>query len=302
MNENRQYLIVGLFVVITTAILVGVWLWFSANNRKTYNTYQVVFNEPVDGISMNSIVKYNGVEIGKVKGLELDKNNQRNVVVYLNILSQVPINSDTYATIKPQGVTGMSLIALSLTKNSTSTTNLTPHNTPPYPSIAAHTSLLFGLTEQAQSITSNVQDVSSQVKILLSDQNVEHLSNTLANLDKVSASVAAKSTDIEKAMDGLVAVLQNIKTNSVKLNETFENMSDLTKSLSKTSDNTNNLILGLQDNTMQNVNTVLLPNINQTVIHLNQATAQLEQFLTLLNQNPSAMVRGKVPAAKGPGE
>ena len=32
------------------------------------------------------------------------------------------------------------------------------------------------------------------------------------------------------------------------------------------------------------------------------STDFLEQFLTLLNQNPSALVRGKVPAAKGPGE
>ena len=302
MNENRQYLIVGLFVVITTAILVGVWLWFSASNRKTYNTYQTVFSEPVDGISMSSIIKYNGVEIGKVKGIELDKKNQRNVIVYLNILSQVPINSETYATIKPQGVTGMSFISLSLPRNSTSTTNLQPTDSPPYPTIAAHPSLLYSLTEQAQSLTNNVQDISGQVKILLADKNLEHVANTLANLDKVSTSVAAKSTDIEKSMDALVVVLQNIKTNSVKLNETFENMNALTKSLAKTSANTNNLIVGLQNNTMQNVNTVLLPNMNQTVIHLNQATAQLEQFLTLLNQNPSAMVRGRIPAAKGPGE
>lgn len=302
MNDNRQYLIVGLFVVIATTFLVGVWLWFSANNRKTYNIYQTVFNEPVDGITMNSIIKYNGVEIGKVKAVELDSKNPRNVIVYLNILSQVPINSQTYAIMKPQGVTGMSFIDLRLPKSATSTTNLEVHNKPPYPVIATHPSLMFSLTEQAQSLTNNVQDISSQVKILLAEENINHISNLLANLDKISDALASKSSAIEKSLDTLVLVLQNIKNNSVKLNDTFENLNDLSKSLKQTSQNTNELILGVQNNTMQNVNSVLLPNLNQTVLHLNQSSAQLEQFLTLLNQNPSALVRGKVPAAKGPGE
>ncbi len=309
MNENRQYLIVGIFVVIATAFLIGVWLWFSTNNRKVYNTYQTVFSEPVDGITVNSIIKYNGVEIGKVKSVALDSRNPRNVIVDLNILSNVAINNQTYAIMKAQGVTGMSFIDLRLPKSATSMTNLIPHNSPPYPQILAHPSLMFSLTEQAQSLTNNVQDISSQVKILLAEKNIDHLSNILDNMDKMSASIASKSSDIEKSLDMLVAVLGNIKSNSAKLNQTFENLNDLTKSLSETSQNTNKLILGMQNNTMQqvnssmqNFNSVLLPNLNQTVVHLNQTSAQLEQFLTLMNKNPSAVVRGTVPAAKGPGE
>lgn len=302
MNDRRQYLVVGLFVVIGTAFLVGTWLWFSANNRKVYNVYETVFNEPVDGITTNSVIKYNGVEVGKVKSLKLDSKNPRNVIVDLNILTDVPINNQTYASIKAQGVTGMSFIDLRLPKSATSTINLVPHNTPPYPQIASHPSLMFSLTEQAQSLTNNVQDISSQVKILLADQNIEHISNTLANLDKISGSLASKTVQIEKSMDNLVQVLQNIKENSAKLNDTFANMNNLAKSLTKTSENTNALIVGAQTNTMQNINSVLLPNLNQTVLRLNQSSYQLEQFLTLLNQNPSAIVRGKTPAVKGPGE
>jgi phospholipid/cholesterol/gamma-HCH transport system substrate-binding protein len=248
------------------------------------------------------VIKYNGVEIGKVKDVQLDNNNPRNVIVYLNILSPVRINSQTYAIIKAQGITGMSYIDLRLPKSATSTTNLPVHNTPPYPVISSHPSLMYGLTEQAQSLTNNVQDISSQMKILLADENLAHISNTFANLDKISSSLASKSGQMERSLDNLVVVLENIKNNSAKLNETFENLNDLSKSLANTSNNTNKLILGMQNNTMQNVNAVLLPNLNQTIINMNQASAQLEQFLTILNQNPSVVVRGKVPGAKGPGE
>ena len=302
MNENRQYLVVGLFVVIATAFLVGTWLWFSSNNRKVYNIYQTVFNEPVDGIAVDSVVKYNGVEIGKVKTVELDANDPRNIIVYLNILSTVHINIDTFASIKSQGITGMSYIDLRLPRSSTRMDNLPIHNTPPYPQIVSHPSLLYDLTEQAQSFTTNVQDISSQLRILFADENLAHISNTFANMDKISTSLAQKTGQIDKSLDDLVAVLENVKQNSVKLNETFENISGLTKGLSDTATNTNKLILGLQNNTMQNVNSVLLPNLNQTVVNMNLATSQLQQFLKILNQNPSVMVRGSAPGVKGPGE
>jgi phospholipid/cholesterol/gamma-HCH transport system substrate-binding protein len=251
---------------------------------------------------MNSVVKYNGVEIGKVKNVELDSNNPRNVIVSLNILSTVSINTDTYAILKAQGITGMSYIDLRLPKTSVSKTNLVVNNTPPYPQIASQPSLLYDLTEQAQSFTSNVQDISSQLRILLADDNLDHLSNTFNNLDKISTSIAKNTGKIDQGLSDLVAVLENIKQNSVKLNQTFENISDLTKSLAITSNNTNKLILGLQDNTMQNVNTVLLPNLNQTITNINQVTQELQQFLIILNQNPSVVVRGKAPGVKGPGE
>ena len=302
MNDNRQYLMVGVFVVLATTILVGVWLWFSASNLKVYNVYQTVFSEPVDGISINSVIKYNGVEVGKVKSVQLDKSNPRNVQVYLNVLQEVPINIDTYAIMKSQGVTGMSYIDLRLPKTSTSTTILKPHNKEPYPLIPAHPSFLYSLTEQAQSLTDNVKDIGNSVKFLLDDEHIEHLANILKNLDKTSETIANHSDSIGKSLDSLLVVLDNVKNNSVQLNQTFADLSVLTKSLSKTSENTNNLIMGVQNNTMQNVNSVLLPNLNQAVIHMNQSSYQLEQLLTLLNENPSALVRGKVPAPKGPGE
>ena len=302
MNDNRQYLVVGIFVVVATTILISVLLWFSANSRKSYNVYQTVFNEPVDGITANSPIKYNGVEIGRVKSIQLDNDNPRNVIVILNIGSRVLINSETYAIIKPQGVTGMSFIDLRLPKSSISTKNLTPSTTPPYPKITSRPSLMFSLTEQAQSFTSNVQEISSDIKTILDDKNIQHFSNIMANLDKISTLVANKSKQMEQTSDLLLMILKNIKDSSAKLNETFVELNSLTKSLTHTSENTNNLILNIQNNSMQNINSVLLPNLNQAITHLDQSSYQLEQLLNLLNQNPSVLVRGKSPVLKGPGE
>ena len=166
-KNNQQYLIVGLFVVISTAILTIVWLWFSASNHRSYNTYLTVFNEPINGITANSIIRYNGVEVGKIKSIKLDAKDPRNVFIYINVFKEIAISTDTFAVLKIQGITGLSYIDLQLPKESTNKKMLTPHNSEPYPQIPTHLSLLTSLTEQAQSIAKDVQEISTQIKILL---------------------------------------------------------------------------------------------------------------------------------------
>ncbi len=302
MIGNRQYVFVGAFVIIATTFLVSVWLWMASSNRQVYDVYVTIFHEPVDGISNNSVIKYNGVEIGKVKQVRLDTTNPRNVYVYLNILHNTPISKGTVAMLKSQGITGMSYIDLQLPESSLTMILLKPSQKEPYPEIPTKTSLLYSLSTQAQSVTTNIQDVTASMKILFAKENLERIANLLKNLDQITSTIANHSKAVGQSLETMQAVLENVRDNSIKLNRTFEDLSVLSNSLYKTSENTNKLIVSFQTNTMQNVNSVLLPNLNQTVINLNQSTYQLEKFLELLNNNPSALIRGAKPLPKGPGE
>ena len=122
----------------------------------------------MDGVTTSSVVKYNGVEVGKVKAIMLDNTDPRNVTVDINITQGINVTTATFATLKSQGVTGMSYVALNL--KTESFVAIKPHNTEPYPQIPAQLSLLFSLSEQAQSVTTNVKDISSQVKALLNEK------------------------------------------------------------------------------------------------------------------------------------
>lgn len=302
MRDNKQYLIVGLFVLISTTILLGVWLWFSSYNRQVYNTYVTIFKESVDGVTTNSVVKYNGVEVGKVSRIELDPKDPRVIRLYLNILQQISLNKKTYATMKAQGVTGLFYISLSVPADAESGDNIKPHNKKPYPIIATKQSLLSSLSDQAESIAGNINGLSMDMRTLLNEKNIEHVSNILANLDKLSFAVANSSDEINYSFKALGQVLKSVEQNSENLNTTFVQIQDLTHILAETAGSANSLISDVQDNTLQNVNTVLLPNLNGTISHLNQSSYQLEQLLKLLNQNPSVLVRGKTTPTLGPGE
>jgi phospholipid/cholesterol/gamma-HCH transport system substrate-binding protein len=302
MRDNKQYLIVGLFVLITATVLISVWLWFSSHNRQVYNTYMAPFKEAVDGVTTNSVVKYNGVEVGKVKKIELDPRDPHGVLVYLDILEQVSINKRAVASMKAQGVTGLFYISVNAPVDAKAGDNIKPHNDAPYPVIATKESLLSGLSGQAQAIANNLGNLSADMRVLLSDKNIKHVSNILSNLDKVSEAIASRSDEIGNSVKMITKILASIEKNSQNLNVTFSKIQDLTQTITDTATSTNGLISDVQNNTLQNINTVLLPNLNSTMSHMNQSSYQLEQLLKMLNQNPSVLVRGKTTKPLGPGE
>lgn len=301
MRDNKQYLVIGSFVIIGFGLIIAILLWFSAQSRKNYNTYRVTFHESIDGVTSNSIVKYNGVEVGKVHAIDLDESNPSNIYVDIDVLTTLPITSSTYATVKPQGVTGMSYVALTVV-NGESFTIVKPHNSLPYPEIPTRSSFLTNLTEQAQKIGNNINDVSTQVKSLLNQQNVEHIDHIVANLDQVTTAVANQSNSISKSIAMMGTVLENVNDNTAHLNEALIQLTVLTKSLQSNSAHFDGVMSTVQDNTLRSINNVLLPNLNQSVSNMNSITGQFNELLKTVNQNPSVFVRGKAAPEAGPGE
>jgi phospholipid/cholesterol/gamma-HCH transport system substrate-binding protein len=294
MRNNKQYLIVGTFVLVGIAMIVGILLWFSASNRKAYDVYRITFSESIDGITTNSMVKYNGVVVGQVKAIELDNKDPRNIYVDINVNQGVTITTATYATIKAQGVTGMSYVALMLTPK-VAFSVVPTHNSEPYPQIPAKLSFLSSLSEQAQGITDNVDDISVQIKALLNAKNLKHVENVLANLDKVSAAVASQSDSIASSIVMVGQVLGNVNDNT-------QHLAELSKSLQQNSASLDKVLNTVQNETLRNFNSVTLPNLNQSIGNINLATAQFNELLKTINQNPSAIVRGSAPRPAGPGE
>lgn len=300
MQNNKQYLLIGSFVISGFALIVAILLWFSASSRNSYNTYRVIFHESVDGVTTSSVVKYNGVEVGKVHRVALDDKNPNNVLVDIDVVTTLAITSNTYATLKSQGVTGMSYISLS--QQNESGVVLTPHNTLPYPIIPAKSSFLTNLTEQAQNIGTNIKDVSGQFKMLLSDKNVEHFGHVIENLDNVTTAISSQSDNIEKSIGVMTQVLNNVNQNTAHLDEAIIQFTALSKSLQSNSAKFDNVMDSVQNDTLRNINMVLLPNLNQSVVNMNNATSQFNELLKMVNQNPSVFIRGKSAPQLGPGE
>jgi ABC-type transporter Mla subunit MlaD len=99
-------------LVVAGAMLFGLWLAKSSVDS-TFKDYEVVFNEPVTGLSKGSAVQYSGIKVGDVTSLHLDPADPRRVLARIRLNAETPVKQDTQAKLTLTGVTGTSLIQLS---------------------------------------------------------------------------------------------------------------------------------------------------------------------------------------------
>ncbi len=300
MNKNNQhYLWAGLFVIITASLMLFIWLWFISASRINYNTFLTIFHEPVDGLSINSLVKYSGVQVGRVKLINLNELNPREIRVYLDILPTIAINKQTTASLKQLGVTGLSYIELRLDKNAVLNNNLSIHNSVPYPIIQTSPSFLYNLSEQSQLISNNIQDVSKQMKLMLSDNNLNNFAHIINNLNTISGNISKVSGNVS---NNILHITNHIVKNTATIESMLINFTTLTKTLNQTANSTNTMVEQINNNTLNNINTIILPNLNNTITNMNSLTEQANELITEIKQNPGVLIHGSKPKPYGPGE
>jgi len=115
METKVNYVAVGVFVLILGAALVtgGLWLASGGAFQKQYDLYRAIEDESVAGLNLNAPVKYNGVDVGKVRDIQLDPANPDRVLLLFAIEHGTPIKEDTVAVLKTQGLTGIAYVELS---------------------------------------------------------------------------------------------------------------------------------------------------------------------------------------------
>src|SRR6516162_8604450 len=107
MERNANYALVGLIsTMLLIALIVFVfWLTNFALSAK-YDVYDIVFHGPIQGLSKGGDVQFNGIKVGEVTDLSLDKKDPNLVVAVARVTADTPIRVDSVATLEPQGITG----------------------------------------------------------------------------------------------------------------------------------------------------------------------------------------------------
>lgn len=185
MRSKSYYTMIGavVMVLVLLAVFIGVWLEFGGSNEQ-YQQYQVLFSDPVDGLTEQSPVTYNGVNVGFVNHIAIDRHDHGKVLVTLSIKQGTPIVQGVYAQLMAKGITGLQFVSLRLDEDSTQPIFAsTPGQLPMIPS---KPSLLNSLMDKAAKVTDDINEVTAQLTKLVSDENVQHLSRSMAQLDAVT--------------------------------------------------------------------------------------------------------------------
>ena len=72
METKANYVLIGAFTIGVTVFLLLFALWAAKySSDRSWNEFDVIFREPVTGLTEGSSVQYNGIAVGTVDSLQL---------------------------------------------------------------------------------------------------------------------------------------------------------------------------------------------------------------------------------------
>jgi phospholipid/cholesterol/gamma-HCH transport system substrate-binding protein len=111
-RKRTLYFVVGFFVTVGTIAALAMILWLGASKYlRTGDKYVTFFDESVQGLQIDSAVKYRGVEIGSVEKIRVAPDNRLiEVVIKVNLPKGTERN--LVAQLKGVGITGIAFVEL----------------------------------------------------------------------------------------------------------------------------------------------------------------------------------------------
>lgn len=304
METRAHHVLIGLFtvIVVAAALLFGLWLAKSSSDRQ-FAYYQIVFNEAVTGLSQGSAVNYNGIRVGDVTQLKLDKQDPRKVLAQVRLGGDTPVKQDTHAKLALTGVTGLAVIQLS---------GGSPESPPlqgkagELPQIVADPSPLSRILANGEDLVMNINDVVARASALLSPENMDRISRTLDHLDKATGAVADQRDDIR-------TLLKQLAEASRQANDTLAQTQRLVQTANGLVDNQGKATLDSARNALASVERVTanidrLLNDNRAAINggmqgfselapaireLRDAAGSLRGVTRRLDDNPAGYLLGR---------
>jgi phospholipid/cholesterol/gamma-HCH transport system substrate-binding protein len=198
METKANYVLIGAATVIGAALIMLFAMWIAGGDfRRGYNEYDVVFDDPVRGLTEGGEVRFNGIKIGEVEALRIDPDNTNRVIARIRVSSDVPVKTDTEAQLEPIGLTGVTLIQL--TAGSPSAELLRPQNFGPPPRIQGRGSQIDVIVARGEEVALRASEAMAAVRDLLTDENIERVTRIIQNLETVSAQLADTNSVVSQS-------------------------------------------------------------------------------------------------------
>ena len=303
-----NYTLVGAFVLALGAALISGVLWLAAGGtlQKKYDLYHAIMDESVAGLNLNAPVKNNGVDVGKVRDIRLDRVNPERVVLLLAIERGTSIKEDTVAVLKTQGLTGIAYVELSGGTRAAPELGLLAGNA--YPVIRTKPSLGARLENVLTSVLAKLDSTSNNINVILGEENRAALKSALADIAIVVRTVAARKDALDASLVLAEKTLKNTATASTQIAPMLERIGQSAAAIEKMGSDfsqtsasaTRAVDLVGADVSRFTANT--LPELQQLLAELGALTTSLRRVTEQTERDPRGLLFGRKPVANGPGE
>ena len=203
MASEKTKFTVGLFLACGLVFTVAVIIWLGMSRffeqGRYYATY---FDESVQGLNVDSPVKYRGVFIGRVQSIAVAPDSKL-IQVVLKIESGQTVDNNIVAQLKSVGITGSMFVELDRKKAGEPVQSPKLNFPSKYPIVPSRPSeigeLISGINEVLDQIKSlDLQAIAGQVKSTLGNINQKV---SQANVKRISDSLEASLFRINYLLD-----------------------------------------------------------------------------------------------------
>ena len=307
MERNANYGLVG---AISLALFMGlvIFIIWLARLQFTheYDTYDVLFVGPVRGLSEGGEVHFNGIKVGEVTKIALDSRDPNRVIARVRTSSDVPIRTDSYGTLEPQGITGVNYVQITAGQASNPLLKDTvPSNQVPV--IRTQRSALSDLLAGGGTVLTRTIEALDRINRVLGDDNIKTFSAALDDLQAVTAEAREQKEILADARRALATFEETAKayTALAQDGQTFingdakqamANIDEAAKKVDKAAADVS-LVLNKLDGPVNDFATDGLPQLTNAITTLQGAAESLDRLVTEAEKSPQNLV-GKPPAEK----
>jgi phospholipid/cholesterol/gamma-HCH transport system substrate-binding protein len=305
-RKKSLYFVVGFFVTVGTISAVMLVLWLGASKYlRTGDKYVTFFDESVQGLQVDSAVKYRGVEVGSVEKIHVAPDNRLiEVVIKVNLRKGTERN--LISQLKAAGITG--IVFVELDNRDPKKPDRSPRLTfkaeyPVIPSQPSDTARIFSQIEEIykkidkidfEGISNRIKGSLASAETILSDS---HIKNILANADQVTAgldrSVQLTNARLEdRRFDEILLEAKGAVTDTRGLIKNVKDELNAMK-LADTADKANRMVDGLERKSR-----AISIELEAASENLRQTTETLDQFMDRVGSTPSDLLFSRPPVPR----
>lgn len=303
-----NYALVGAFVLVLGAVLVAGVLWLASGGafQAKYDFYLAIESESVAGLNLNAPVKYNGVDVGKVKTIQLDPANPERVLLVFAIERGTPIKVDTVAVLKTQGLTGIAYVELDGGARDAAPLLATEPGL--YPVIRTKPSLSARLENVLTNVLAKLDSTSSNINAILSDANRRAFTRALADIAALSHTLAARKATLDAGITSAARTFDHTDHATAQLAPAIERIGHAAAAIEKLGDaaalasTSAGKTVDAVGADMKRFSAEAVPELQRLLGELNVLAVSLRRLAEQTERDPAGLLFGRGQVPPGPGE
>lgn len=224
MERGVNYIFIGACFILSLIAFVVFVFWFGDSGifKDEVKIYKSYTKRPLN-IKVDSIIKYKGINVGRVSDIRFKNNDFDEIEINLEIRKDLPIKKDSILRVEQSGILGANF--LSLVQNETSKDF-----------IDEGAILMIGgdsmsqIMEAIPNIAGKVDYLLDSANGMLNEENVKvftaillQINNVANNINILAQSLSKNTSDIEKIIANVSQITQSTEQITSVLNKKIAN-------------------------------------------------------------------------------